>query len=253
MQEKIFLQEKCWVRAKIRCYNVTMSSDKPKQNSTLGGGETKTLGILSSLIAEFSSSLDLDQTMKHVVEVTTSMMSAEGVALFLLDNNDSELVCRVCSNPKDITGIRISANKGIIGRSLRQEKVQLIADASTDPDFFSGIDEEAGTHTQSILCAPLMLGDKKFGALEAMNKIAFGDRFTEKDRDFLSTLAHAASLAIHNANLANQVIDEERTRQELLLAREIQEAVFPDAQHSAHAIAGYNLPARSVSGDFSVM
>lgn len=227
-----------------------MSSDTPNQNSILGQGETKTLGILSSLIEEFSRSLDLDQTMKKVVEMTKAMMSAEGVALFLLENNDTELVCRVCSTPKDITGIRISARQGIIGRSLRREKVQLVADVSTDPDFVSGVDGVAGTHVQSIVCAPLTLGGKHFGALEAMNKIGYGDRFDEKDINFLSTLANAASLAIHNAKLASQVIDEERTRQELLLAREIQEAVFPDARHGGHVIAGYNLPARSVSGDF---
>lgn len=227
-----------------------MSSDTQNQKPTLGQGETKTLGILSSLIEEFSRSLDLDQTMKNVVDVTKAMMSAEGVTLFLLDNNDTELVCCVSSNPKDMTGIRIDARKGIIGRSLRQEKVLLVADASTDPDFFGGIDDMAGTHTRSILCAPLILGDKKFGALEAMNKIAYGDRFTEKDQNFLATIAHAASLAIHNAKLASQVLDEERTRQELLLAREIQEAVFPNAQQGGNVIAGYNLPAHSVSGDF---
>jgi len=227
-----------------------MSGDSPNQNSILGQGETKTLGILSSLIEEFSRSLDLDQTMKRVVEVTKAMMSAEGVALFLLENDDSELVCRVCSTPTDITGIRISARKGIIGRSIRREKVQLVADASTDPDFVSGVDGVAGTHVQSIVCAPLTLGGKSFGVLEAMNKTSFGDRFNEKDSNFLSTLAHGASLAIHNAILASQVVDEERTRQELLLAREIQEAVFPDAQYGGHVIAGFNLPARSVSGDF---
>jgi len=227
-----------------------MSSDKPRQNSILGQGETKTLGMLSSLLEEFSTSLDLDQTMKHVVDVTKAMMSAEGVALFLLENNDTELVCRVCSNPTDITDTRISAKKGIIGRSIRQEKVQLVVDTTTDPDFSGGFDGAAGTHIQSVLCAPLTLGGNHFGALEAINKTAYGDRFNEKDRDFLATLAHAASLAIHNANLASQVIDEERTRQELLLAREIQEAVFPDAQDNGHVIAGYNLPARSVSGDF---
>jgi sigma-B regulation protein RsbU (phosphoserine phosphatase) len=227
-----------------------MSGDTPNQNSILGQGETKTLGILSSLIEEFSRSLDLDQTMQKVVEVTKVMMSAEGVALFLLENDGTELVCRVCSNPKDITGIRISARKGIIGRSIRQEKVQLVADASTDPDFVSGVDDVAGNHVQSIVCAPLTLGGKSFGALQAMNKTADGDRFNEKDTNFLSTLAHAASLAIHNAKLVSQVLDEERTRQELSLAREIQEAVFPDAQHGGHVIAGYNLSARSVSGDF---
>ena len=227
-----------------------MSSDTPNQNPILGQGETKTLGILSSLIEEFSRSLDLDQTMQKVVEVTKAMMSAEGVALFLLENDDTELVCRVCSTPKDITGIRISARKGIIGRSLRQEKVQLVADASADPDFVSGVDGVAGTHVQSIVCAPLTLGGKSFGALEAMNKIGYGDRFNEKDSNFLSTLANAASLAIHNAKLVSQVLDEERTRQELLLAREIQEVVLPDARHGGHVIAGFNLPARSVSGDF---
>lgn len=227
-----------------------MYADKPNQKPTLGQGETRTLGILSSLIEEFSRSLDLDQTMQKVVEVTKAMLSAEGVALFLLENDDSELVCRVCSNPKDITGFRISAKQGIISRSIRREKVQLVADASTDPDFVNGIDDVAGMHVQSILCAPLILGDTIFGVLEAMNKVAYGDRFNEKDQNFLATITHAASLAIHNAKLASQVLDEERTRQELLLAREIQEAVFPDAQYGGQVIAGYNVPARSVSGDF---
>ncbi|MBI1422122.1 MAG: SpoIIE family protein phosphatase [Gammaproteobacteria bacterium] len=227
-----------------------MTSDTPNQNPILGQGETKTLGILSSLFEEFSRSLDLDQTMQKVVEVTKAMMSAEGVALFLLENADTELVCRVCSTPTDITGMRISARQGIIGRSIRREKVQLVADASTDPDFVRGVDGMAGSQVRSIVCAPLTLGGKSFGALQAMNKTAYGERFDEKDQNFLSTLANAASLAIHNAKLVSQVLDEERTRQELSLAREIQEAVFPDARQGGHVIAGYNLSARSVSGDF---
>lgn len=219
-------------------------------NSILGEGEANTLKVLSTLIAEFSRSLDLAQTMQHVVEVTKSMMNAEGVALFLLEKDDTELVCRVCCNQTDITGIRFSAEKGVIGRSIREGTVQLIADASTDPDFFSGVDKVAGTFTHSILSAPLMLGGKKFGALEAINKTGEEGKFNEKDRHFLSTLAYAASLAIHNANLASQLLDEERTRQELLLAREIQESILPDAQDNCWEIAGYNIPARSVSGDF---
>ncbi len=226
-----------------------------KRDEIIGlfGGEKddiSPLKVLSSLLAEFSHSLDIDETLLHVANVIKSIVHAQGVALFLLENNHSELVCRVCTGESDITGIRFGADKGIVGRSIRQGQVQLVADTAGDPDFFTGVDNQSGMRTKSILCAPLHACGEVLGALEVINKEGENGAFDENDRELMSALADAAALAIHNSRMAQQLVDEERTRHELALAREIQKSLLPDISDITDGIAGMNIPARSVSGDF---
>jgi sigma-B regulation protein RsbU (phosphoserine phosphatase) len=56
-------------------------------------------------------------------------------------------------------------------------------------------------------------------------------------------------MAIYNAHLAEDLLDQERTRRELELARKIQRALLPkNIEHQM--IYGVNMPARKLSGDF---
>ena len=214
------------------------------------GEDADTLKILSLLLAEFSHSLDVHETLLQVTRIIKPLMRAEGVSLFLLSDDASELICKVCSSDSDITGVRFAADLGIIGRCIRHGRVELVADTADDPDFFTGVDSMTGTATKSILCAPLRVGSAMLGALEVINKEGGNRSFNARDQQLLSALADAAALAIHNAHMAQQLVDEERTRHELRLAREIQEAFLPDDTVTREGIAGINMPARSVSGDF---
>lgn len=205
--------------------------------------------LLTSLFHDFSSSLDIESTLKNATLLIKKYLDAEGVSLFLLDNNDTELVCRVSSAEPDITGIRINVNQGIVGRSLREDKIQMIRDVSKDKDFFSGVDEQTGITTHSILCVPLKVKDHKLGAFEAINKNSNDGLFSDQDRDLLTILASVAAIAIYNAQLVEDLLEQERTKRELELARTIQTALLPkNIDHQM--IFGINLPARKLSGDF---
>lgn len=207
------------------------------------------LQLLTTVLQEFSQTLDIDTTLQHVTSLVKQHLDAEGVSLFLLENHERELVCRVCASSHDITGFRLGADEGIIGRALRENSTQLVRDVHQDPDFYAAVDADSGVVTHSILCAPLILKDERIGALEAINKKSDNGLFDEHDRNLLSILANTAALAIHNSRMAEELVFQERTRRELELAREIQAALLPGHDED-YPVYGINIPARVVSGDF---
>jgi len=207
------------------------------------------LELLTTILQEFTVTLDIAATLQHVTNLVKKYLDAEGVSLFLLENNDQELVCKISSSDKDVSGFRFDANTGIAGRSLREKKTQLVTDAANDPDFYKGVDKQSGATTHSILCAPLLLKDGQIGVLEAVNKNSENGLFDGHDKNLLTILANTAAMAIHNSRMADDLVFQERTRRELELAREIQSALLPDNTGSL-PIYGVNIPARMVSGDF---
>lgn len=208
------------------------------------------LALLVDIARGFSSSLDISQTLKNAIEQFMEYMNAEAASIFLLENDATELVCVECAGPVDITGLRLSAGQGIVGKTVTLRSCQMISDVLKDKSFAKTVDMGTGFHTRSILCSPLIVNNKCIGALELLNK-KDDDLFDEQDRQLSSALASYAALAIHNARMADSLVEQERMRKELELAREIQLDLLPDdSEQSNLPVKGMNVPALEVSGDF---
>jgi sigma-B regulation protein RsbU (phosphoserine phosphatase) len=208
------------------------------------------LELLADLSQEFATSLDIEVTLNNAMIRIMDYLEAEAASIFLLDNNDTELVCRSCAGPVKITGIRLKADQGIVGKAVRTNKVQMVRDVSSDPDFTGFVDEQTGFSTRSILCAPLSVKDKRLGSIELINKKSEDGLFDVNDQHLLSALASSASLAINNASMAAALVEQERIQKELELAREIQSNLLPQDAAPDFPVRGLNIPAREVSGDF---
>jgi sigma-B regulation protein RsbU (phosphoserine phosphatase) len=97
---------------------------------------------------------------------------------------------------------------------------------------------------------PLIINNECIGALELLNK-KNDDLFGDQDKHLSMALASYAALAINNARMADALVEQERMRKELELAREIQLDLLPDvSEESNFPINGVNVPALEVSGDF---
>jgi len=208
------------------------------------------LGLLAEVVQSFASSLDVDETLHNAIEKFIQYLSAEAASIFLLNEDGQELVCRACAGPVDITGLRLPAAAGIVGKTVMTRASQFVRDVRVDPDFAHNVDQDTGFETRSILCAPLMVQDKCIGALELINKKIGDGLFDKRDENILVALASAAALAIHNARMADRLIVQERMQKELELAREIQEGLLPPRPDATYPVQGMNIPAREVSGDF---
>lgn len=215
-----------------------------------GYSEGELAAMLAELTQDFASSLDVEETLQHAVDQIIRHLHAEAASIFLLDDARRALVCRKCAGPVDITGLRLQKNEGIVGESVRTGRVQIVRDASEHESFAAGVDEGTGFVTRSILCAPLTVRGDTIGALELMNKRSGDGLFAGADVHLATTVAAAAALAIHNARMAAALVEQERVRKELELAREIQLSLLPADVDASLPIRGVNLPAREVSGDF---
>lgn len=211
---------------------------------------TDQLDLLASMGRDFASSGDIEKVFATGLERIALLINAEGGALFLLDGNSDKLVCHASYGPVDISGLIINATDGIVGRTVNSGVAEIVRDVSKDASFNNKVDQESGFTTRSILCAPLAVKDEKIGAIEMVNKHGGDHLFSNEDLKLLETLAASASLAILNARMAIELVEKEKMARELELAAEIQKSLLPQQGDADSPVAGVNLPARVVSGDF---
>ena len=206
------------------------------------------LDLLSDVTQDLASSLDLDETLRHTANRVRQFLDAEASSLFLIEAD--QLVCRASSGPIDITGLKLDIDHGIVGKTVRNKQPQMVRDAQADPDFAQEVDAQTGFVTRSILSVPLRVKDEVLGVLQLINRSRGDGLFEHRDMELLMALAASAGLAIHNARMATDLVEQERICHELALARVIQSSLLPTPMPPPCCIAGLNIPAREVSGDF---
>ncbi|MFN9737042.1 MAG: SpoIIE family protein phosphatase [Pseudomonadota bacterium] len=216
---------------------------------TDGGFESRLLGVLADLSQALAVSVDIEQTLAQAVTRIADCMQAEAASVFLHDAASGQIVCRACAGPVDVTGLRLPSGAGIVGRTLAARAPQMVRDAQRDPDFAGKVDAKTGFTTRSVLCAPLTTARGTIGVIEILNK-RDGGLFDESDRDMLRVLAAPTALAISNAALVAEMVDQTRIRRELQLARQMQRSLLPKRRRDGYPVLGVNRPAREISGDF---
>jgi sigma-B regulation protein RsbU (phosphoserine phosphatase) len=114
-----------------------------------------------------------------------------------------------------------------------------------------------------VLCAPLRLvryldradlvptEPKTIGVLY-LDSRERGSLLSGNARAALDTLATEAGVAIENARLYRQSLEQARIEHELRIAAEIQRALLPPGHHTGqfYEAIGTSLPSRSIGGDF---
>ncbi len=207
------------------------------------------LPILAEISQQLAVSVDLQRTLRESVGYITTYLQAEAAAVFMVDESGAWLECRACVGPVDIQGLRIPVEQGIVGRTVAQNACQMVRDASTDPDFSAKVDSETGFVTRSVLCAPLTTAQGVIGAIEVINK-RDGGLFDESDRDALRLLAAPTALALNIARMAADLVEQNRIKRELTMARRLQRSLLPKRRRGSYPLRAINLPAREISGDF---
>lgn len=213
-------------------------------------GRPELLALFASVSQDFASAPEMGETLANATRQIMAYMDTEAVSIFLLDARGEHLTCLACAGPVAIEGLTIDAAQGIVGRAVQSGAVQMVRDTRDDPDFSGAVDAVTGFRTRSILCAPLRVQQKRLGALEVINKKSGDGLFDDGDRQLLEALAGIVSLAISNAQMTAALVEQERIRRELELAREIQRSLLPPPAAEGFPLRGINYPAMEVSGDF---
>jgi GAF domain-containing protein len=151
-----------------------------------------------------TASLNLERVLQIVMEGVTSLMGAERVSIFLINEGTSDLMLEYSVGGHE--SIRLPAPwSGIVGWIASHGTPVIANDVRQDPRFLSDIDAATHFDTRSILGAPLKLDDRVIGVIEVLNKL--DGPFTEQDRSLLVGFSKWAAIALHNAHLYRQLND----------------------------------------------
>lgn len=156
----------------------------------------------------------------------------------------------------DIGGARQEGDfpfsRSLVKRALEEGVGLLSEDVSDDPNV-SKTATLMALNLRSFLCVPLLgIDNRRLGVIQ-LDCIREGQYFKHEDLDLLTAVSLHVASVLENAALHEERLREERFKQELALAREIQQAFLPNdfrpiASDAYELFAGC-APAREVSGD----
>lgn len=155
-------------------------------------------------------SLDLEATLKSVMEQARHLMQADRSTLFMLSRETNELWTKVTNKDgTQVIPIRIPANKGIAGYVASTGETLNIAKAYEDPRFNPQTDKQTGYQTRNILCMPVYNSQNELiGVTQLINKNS--GSFTSSDEEFMRAFNIQAGIALENAKLFENVLLEKQ-------------------------------------------
>ena len=163
--------------------------------------------ILGSAVAEvIGAPSSYASTLEAVVETAGEVLDAEAGALFLIDDNNQDLIFAVAFGEKaeEVKEFRVPIGQGIAGYVAATGQAMSITDAERDPMFDQTIGDAIGYTPNSILCIPLFLKEEIIGVLELLDKHG-GGSFTASDMETLGRFGNLAAYTIEEARLSHDV------------------------------------------------
>ena len=198
-------------------------------------------------VAELLSHLELDPLLASLLDISLDIMQAQ-VGSILLREQDGSLKSRTELGLREefLLGLASVDGTPFIKGIVEQGQPVLIRDAATDDRLdLSNMPE----HLQSIICLPLATLNNTLGVLVIINT---DGNFESNDFDVLTTIGFLASAAIENALLRIEQVEADQVREQMHLARKIQENMQAKCvpQTDTFDLDGWCIPCDETGGDY---
>lgn len=137
----------------------------------------------------------------------------------------------------------------LMGHILHNKTSILINDFEKTDLFDTSAMKDSPIRT--LLCVPMFVKGKMIGMISVFNKIG-GEGFGETDKRLLSICAAQSAQVIENARLYNEEKTLHKLKEEMDLAKDIQQKLLPKSLPliEGYDIASINISAKDVGGDF---
>jgi adenylate cyclase len=174
------------------------------------------VGHLIRLLAEVGRALlstdSLHDVLNRVVDLAFGAVPAERAFLMLRESPDAALAARVLRHRDGSVPEKPTLSRMVVNRVLRDRVAILAADATSDPGL--GVtDSILRFNIRSFMCAPLWNREEVIGVLYVDSPRS--GQFKAADLDAFTAVTNAAAIAIEQARLSSQLLEETRRRERL--------------------------------------
>ena len=212
------------------------------------------LEIITKMNQEFASSLDLNETLNTALKVIIERINAQAANIFLINEKIKKFECIASLHQEYLDEYQLDLKDGVMGKAVEQRKCIRVGDVRKDvreiANFYFDLDNKTNFTTFSVLCSPLIAANECIGVIHCLNKKTSTKLFEEEDRQLLETLSAPAAFAIRNAKMAKEMIEKNKIQKEVEIVGDIQKSLLSKNKKEDFPIAGINIPAKVVSGDF---
>ena len=212
------------------------------------------LQIINKMNQEIAISLDLNETLNTSLKIIIARLNAEAANIFLINNKTKKFECIASLNQDHLDEFKLNLEDGVMGKAVAQRKCIRVGNVKKDvreiAEFYFDLDNKTNFTTYSVLCSPLIAANECIGVIHCLNKKTDKKLFIEDDRKLLELLSIPTALAIRNAKMAKEMIEQNKTQKEIEIVGEIQKYLLSSNKKDPFPLSGINIPAKVVSGDF---
>ncbi len=183
----------------------------------------------------------VEETSELLLESSMSAVFADAAWLHLKDEKPL-LICRGIDElkVKDVTDKILSeyTRDVVLLRGHEEVNTGKVISAVSHPDF------------KSMIALPIFVKGEQVGVLALLQEV--GDAFNREMVDIIVTFVNQASISIENTKLINEAIENERYKEQLNIAKNVQKSLLPTVlkHNSSFDIIAYSVAADEVGGDY---
>jgi adenylate cyclase len=225
--------------------------------------------LMKAIKSLSQSGLDLEETLKRVMNEAKELMNADRSTLWLIDRDRHDLWTKIYQDNGIAKELRVPMGQGFVGIvAATGKKLNIPFDLyeHSDSGTAQKMDQSNGYRTCSLLCMPIFNSDQELiGVTQLVNKKKVGDfpaynpdswpnapdcfqaSFDKNDEEFMEAFNIQAGVALQNAQLFAKVKQQEKMQRDILrsLSNGVistdQNGVIITANESAKELLGFGL------------
>ncbi|HEY7430395.1 MAG TPA: GAF domain-containing protein [Streptosporangiaceae bacterium] len=194
------------------------------------------LGELATSLGPAVQPAGTGELLRSLTETARRLFGAAACSLALLSDDESELHYTIAAGEgaDAVTGMRISASRGIAGWVVQSGQPIAVSDLASDPRFARELAEQTGYVPRAIVAVPVQTAQRILGVISLLDRDQQRPG-AEHDMALLSLFADQAALALAS-------VEQFSALGRVLLAALADAAAGGDLAGALRAAAGRQLP-----------
>lgn len=203
--------------------------------------------VLLEVGKSLSSTLELEEVLKRIIQSVKLVVTCDAVGIFLVDKKTQEVEQFEIEgyDPTLEADLNLKIGQGLIGWVAKTGEPVIVPDVRKDERYIN-----ARLATLSEMVVPIKTDGKVLGVFNLESNQL--NAYAQEDLELLTAFASQAAVAIERARLHKETLEKRKLEEDLKIAREIQKTFLPkeDPSIAGFDISGINISSERVGGDY---
>lgn len=211
---------------------------------------TKRLEVMYQVTDAIRSVFTLEELLDKIMDIIQNLMHPDRSYLLLTDPKTGELSPAVVKSVDTGDKREVHISTSITQRSLTEGVAILVSDAAADMRF-NASESIIMNRIRTAMVAPMIYKQESLGVIY-IDTQSRALAFSNEELEMLTSIANQAAVAIVNARLHSQLVEQHKLAREMEIARAIQMNLLPKTYPDlpGYQLSAMSLPAKQVGGDY---